>query len=303
MTSYRIVLLAVALAAGTTHARTQDPPTFRAGVDAVQVPVAVRDGSRPVVGLVAADFMLTDNDVTQHVQALTVESVPIDVTLVLDTSGSTTVIADRLARDVQQIAALLRTTDAFRLLCIDTRVEELRPMSPVTAKLDLGAVPRQNGSSSVHDALAVALMRPVAPDRRHLIVAITDALDTMSFTTSDRVREVASRSEALLQLVMVRPPVVFRGVRSFVRPRFNEQHILVLTEAAERTGGELRERGLLGDADPVAAFKKVFDDFRQSYILRYSPRGVESAGWHELTVTVPKSPKFSIRARRGYPGR
>ena len=297
-----LLVVLMAAAAGAVYASGQDKPAFRAGVDAVQVPVSVRDGNRPVTGLSAGDFVLTDNDVAQEVQAMSVESLPIDVTLILDTSGSTTVIAERLAREVQQIARLLRPTDALRLLCIDTRVEELRPMTPVKATLDLGAIPRQNGYSSVHDALAVALMRAGAADRRHLVVAITDALDTMSLTTSDRVREVASRSEALLQIVMVRPPAVFRATRSFVRPRFNEQHILVLTEAAERTGGELRDRGLFSDPDPVAAFKKVFDDFRQSYVLRYAPRGVETAGWHELAVSLPKSPKFSIRARRGYPG-
>ena len=123
-------------------------------------------------------------------------------------------------------------------------------MGAVTTPVIIGAVPRQNGASSVHDALIAALVRRVAVDRRHLVVAITDGRDTMSATTADRVREVASRSEALLQIITVRPPAGVRGV-AFMRPRYNDENILLLTEAAETTGGELRGRGMFGDADPV----------------------------------------------------
>jgi hypothetical protein len=253
-----------------------------------------------ITGLTAADFVLTDNDVAQAIQAVAVETVPVDVTLLLDTSGSTTSIADRLAKDVQQIARLLRKDDGFRLLRIDTFVEELRPMSPVTASVTVETSWRQNGFSSVHDTLIAALVRPGVADRRHLIVAITDGADTMSITTADRVREVASRSDALLQIVTVRPPPGFGDVRTFRRPRFSDEDLLILTEAAERTGGELRGRGLFGDADPVSAFKRVFDEFRQSYVLRYTPENVEREGWHELSVTVPRAPNATVRARRGY---
>jgi hypothetical protein len=272
---------------------------FRIATDGVQVPVAVRDGSRIMSDLTAADFILTDNEVPQTIQAVSVESVPVDVTLILDTSGSTTNVAERLAKDVQQIARLLRKDDALRLLRIDTFVEELRPMAPVTTPFTGDATRQLNGFSSVHDALIAALVRPVPADRRHLVVAITDGLDTMSVTTADRVREVASRSDALLQIVTVRPPQS-GGARTFVRPRYSEANLLVLTEAAERTGGELRGRGLFGDADPVSAFQRVFDEYRQSYVLRYVPENVERDGWHELSVTVPRAPNATVHARRGY---
>jgi hypothetical protein len=274
-------------------------PEFRTSTDDVQVPVSVRVGSRMVTGLTAADFVLTDNDVPQAIQAVSVESVPVDVTLIVGTSGSTTSVAVRLAKDVQQIARLLRKDDALRLLRIDTFVEDLRPMAPVSAAFTVDATWRPNGFSSVHDALIAALVRPAAADRRHLVVAITDGVDTMSVTTADRVREVASRSDALLHIVTVRPPAS-GGARAFVRPRYNEANLLILTEAAERTGGELRGRGLFGDADPVSAFKRVFQEFRQSYVLRYAPENVERDGWHELSVTVSGEPNAIVRARRGY---
>ena len=55
-----------------------------------------------------------------------------------------------------------------------------------------------------------------------------------------------------------------------------------------------------GSRDVIAAFRMAFDDFRQSYVLRYAPAGVERAGWHDIQVTVPAERGVSVRARRGY---
>ena len=158
---------------------------------------------------------------------------------------------------------------------------------------------------TVRDSMRASVERTleeVAPGRRHLVVAISDCLDTISITTADRVREVAARSEARLEIVTVRPPDGYRAPLSYQRPRYTDQDTLILTEAAESTGGELRSRGLFGDPDPAAAFKRVYDEFRQSYVLHYTPRDVDSSGWHEITVTVPKAPNATIRARKGYYG-
>jgi hypothetical protein len=293
-----ILTLAAYHFASLAHAQSQSP-TFRTAVEVVQIPVSVRDGNRPIAGLQAEDFVVTDSGVVQQVQAVSVETVPIDVTLIVDTSGSTMGMAQKLANDVQTIVRFLRPTDALRLLRIDTFLEELRPMSPVGVLPSASVIPRKNGVSSVHDALVAALMRPAVSDRRHLIVAITDAVDTMSFTTAERVRDVAMRSEGLLELVVVNPPAN-TGRPTFERPRFVDYEIDALQQAADATGGELRGRRLFGDADPVTAFRRVFDDFRQSYVLRFTPQGVPATGWHELSVTIPRAAKYTIRSRRGY---
>jgi hypothetical protein len=75
-----------------------------------------------------------------------------------------------------------------------------------------------------------------------------------------------------------------------------------LREAAELTGGEAHDR-FFGRPDPVDAFEGIFDDFRTSYVLRYTPVGVEPGGWHVIEVRVPIAPDATIRARRGYYGR
>jgi hypothetical protein len=71
-----------------------------------------------------------------------------------------------------------------------------------------------------------------------------------------------------------------------------------LQAAAERTGGGVQLP--LPDENIVNSFKKVFSDFRTSYVLRFAPTGPPAPGWHDLKIDVPSHPRATIRARRGY---
>lgn len=74
-----------------------------------------------------------------------------------------------------------------------------------------------------------------------------------------------------------------------------------LARTAERTGGEVHGQSRFFRASSIArAFKTIFSDFRQSYVLRYSPNGVPATGWHPIVVRVPSAPNATVRARQGY---
>jgi hypothetical protein len=48
------------------------------------------------------------------------------------------------------------------------------------------------------------------------------------------------------------------------------------------------------------AFRTIFDEFRQSYVLVYTPTNTPARGWHVISVTVPKIRNATVRARQGY---
>lgn len=43
------------------------------------------------------------------------------------------------------------------------------------------------------------------------------------------------------------------------------------------------------------------DEFRSSYVLTFTPKGVKAAGWHTLTVKT-QDPLRRLRWRSGYEG-
>jgi hypothetical protein len=175
-------------------------PIFRASSVNVLVNASVKRGNRVVANLTAKDFRLTDNGAIQEVDAVSIESVPVDVTLFLDTSASTAGRLDEMKRDIQGIIKLLRPEDRFRLLTIGDAVDIPVPWVPAGTAVELPFGPI-GGISVIHDALAIALLHRPDPDRRHLIVGMTDREDCGSVISSAQLREMASRSDAVMHLV------------------------------------------------------------------------------------------------------
>jgi hypothetical protein len=271
---------------------------FRSQTDAVTISASVKRGNAPVANLTADDFVLTDNGVAQTIELLTVESVPIDVTLFIDNSGSTAGVQDRMRRDAASIAAMLRTGDRLRVLTIGVAVDESLPWQdaggPVT--LQFKTVP---GISLIYDALFAALAHRPAPGRRHLVVGLTDGEDCGSVLDGAMLLEASGRTEAVLHIIYASGggSLPHNGVVAWCTPTDPESFSYV-TKTAERTGGGMHSAPF---GDPtVREFRKILDDFRASYVLRYSPRGVARAGWHAVGVAVPAMRDGKIRARSGY---
>ena len=277
--------------------------TFRLTTAVVSVTVSVKRGNDVVANLKAADFALTDSGVPQTVEAVSIESVPVDVTLFLDTSGSTAGKLDEMQHDVQTILQLLRAGDRFRLLTIGDAVNLEVPWVPAGTNVPL-SIQAVGGISLIRDALMFGLVHRPEPGRRHLVVGMTDRRDCGSVVPDALLVDVAGRSDAVMHLVDYSGSGgdAHYRVRS-CSPQAARDSEELLTRAAERTGGQLHGQARFFRGSSIArAFKTIFDDFRQSYVLRYSPAGVKGPGWHSIAVLVPAAKDATIRARQGYYG-
>jgi VWFA-related protein len=270
----------------------RDQQAFHAATDLVSVSVSVRSGRNAVTGLSAADFELLDNGVPQEISALTIEQVPIDLTLLLDVSPSTADAINKFKSGAQEIATFLRPEDKARLITFATDVAEVFSFRAGGQPMPVDAVTIQGGTS-LHDALVLALARGSVPGRRHLVIAFTDGHDTTSVVNGETLAFIAGRSDTVLHMVL-------SGAygTDFTLPPSHKS----LKQAAEDSGGELHPPGRFNDA--LAAFARVVDDFRHSYVLRYTLKGVKREGVHQLTVrlTKPEMRRYTVRARKSYFG-
>lgn len=309
------------------------PPVFRSNADLVTVPVFVKGSGGAVAGLQPADFVLTDNGVAQQVDSFSMEALPVDVTVLVETSHAIRDYAKSLNDQVRQIASRVHEGDRLEILGIDTYVNVLLPFGRPDREFDVNTFPR-GGLTSVNDAIVAALLRQPDPDRQHLIIAITDTIDTMSTLDMAAVRAVARQSSATLVLSWVTmsqdpmqsggPPIWMTTAERFERhtgrmgpaqrtvprrqqwtphyhppPRRTIAAFDVLREAADLTGGGLHTGGFI-ERNSAIVFNRIYSEFRRNYVLRYVPRGVARDGWHDVAVTVPRYPRLEIRARHGY---
>lgn len=290
-------IVALALLSGLA---SQQAPVFRATGQVVFVPVSVQSGNRPVPGLTAADFVLSDAGVDQQITDVAFEEVPIDVTLFVDNSSSTFGSHARFNRDIRAIAALLRPVDRVRVVAFGLDVRVVMDWTEPGKRIDVPAIGLAR-LSSVYDGLYLSMLHRPPPGRRHLIVAMTDGDDYGSVIRSQSVEDLAGRTEGVLHLLFVtsRPIAQARvgapGVAGTSPDPDGLQH---LARAAERSGGVAHS--LVFSVNVAELFKKAFDDFRSSYVLRYTPSGVPQRGWHSINVAVKRPERLAVRHRQGY---
>jgi tetratricopeptide (TPR) repeat protein len=182
--------------------------------------------------------------------------------------------------------------------------------------------------SALYDTLAAALLKPSEPARRHVIVARTKGRDTISSVSADAIKAIAQKSDALFHIVMmetayaneqaldafqcnrnlmgicsptVRAWVPYQRVLySIGEQRRLHPDGLAIQEAGEATGGGLHQTEVIAEPTLTSTFRRTFEDFRNGYMLRYSPQGVARAGWHTIDVKVRGRNSYSVRARKGY---
>lgn len=270
--------------------------TFRSSTSAIVIPVSVTDKSRPVMSLKASDFELQDNGVLQNVAASTVESLPVDVTLLVDTSGSLEGAAlNQFRKDVQDIVDGLRPADRIRLVTFATNPADAFGLHAGGVRVPTERI-TAGGGTSFYDALSATLMALPKSDRLQMIFGFTDGDDTMSFLGADDVKNAARASGAALFLTIVNQEI--RPARMMTLWRGGVD-MGALKDAAATTGGAVYA---VNAGTPLPTlFRRVLEDFRTSYVLTFTPQGVKAEGWHDITVRV-KSGRYTVRARKGYVG-
>ncbi len=315
-------ILACVIALGQTSSAFQQP-IFRATTDVVTVDVAVTRGRTPVVGLTLDDFVVLDNGVRQKIDGVITGTQPIDVTVLL---GGGLLSQQNQVRqsmiDMKRVQAMLHAEDRVRVVECADEPREISPMQPADQAVQLRSFTasvrfrgtRDSSALPFNDALFYALAWPAEPGRRHLVVAFTSGFDSWSATSADLIPELAARADAVLHAVLfesppAEPPNRYTGTRgqwvsSDGSTRLSQASVhawrlsyFALDEAVRRTGGALHR--FRNGADD---FQQVLDDFRGSYVLHYTPRGVAGAGWHELKVSVSKSGSYRRAGAQGISG-
>ena len=115
---------------------------------------------------------------------------------------------------------------------------------------------------------------------RSLLIVFSDGVDSSSWLEADAVLDTAKRSDVVVYSAEV-------GTR----------RLSFLRDLSAATGGRSIE--IERAKDLGATFRSILEEFRQRYLISYSPQGVAAGGWHRLDVRV-RGRALTVRARPGY---
>jgi VWFA-related protein len=257
--------------------------TFSAKRESVRVDVLVTDRGKVVDGLSASDFEVRDNGVPQTVDLVSFQQIPLNVVLAFDTS--TSVSGERLTHLQTAAGALLdrlAKDDRSALMTFSPRIvlREGLTGEPARVRNAIDSV-RPSGDTALVDGTYAATRLDPANGGRNLLLIFSDGLDTASWLTAQPVLDSAKRSD-----------FVVYGVSS---RRLDDSKFL--EDITDITGGATLNIG--STKDLAKTFLKILDEFRQRYLISYSPTGVSKDGWHRLDVRV-KGRRVTVKSRAGY---
>jgi len=299
--------LACALIANAT-AQT----TFKARVELVRLDVSVMRDGRPVRGLAADDFVVTDNDVSQHLERTALDMAPLNVVLALDNSGS--VMGEKLSHLIDAATIVvndLREVDQGALITFSERVERRVALTGERTGLahalgQLNAV----GATALRDGVLAALSLGQDDGHRTVVIVFSDGRDTASWLTERNLLDVVRRTKPIVHAIEIperraaTPPSFAPRPSPNVAPGpppsplgLSSDPSSFLKELTRSAGGRYwsaSEPEQLG-----RLFRAALDEMRTRYELTYYPAGVNQPGWHRIEVRLKRG-SATIAARPGY---
>jgi len=302
------MLCALAAAALTAQAGSQQAPVFRGTADTVPVYVTVTDkSSRLVTTLTREDFTLLDNGHPQPLSVFDNSPLPIHLIVMLDVSGSMYGNLPVLQAASAQLIDRLGPDDLARVGSFGHEIT-ISPTFTRDADTLNAAVPKeskQDAPTPLWAALDAALDTLKGIQGRRVVLVLSDGKDSgqvkwgRGFVSEIEVIDRAQREEVMIYAV---------GLRSRMSPSARRQTMNLgnsllddlpdpgLGSLAIETGAGYFE--INAHDDLGAAFARVVDELHSQYVLGFSPPDRDGKR-HKIEVRLRVN-DLTPRARKNY---
>ena len=267
---------------------------FKSGTMTVPLYVTVTDSQgRLVPDLERGDFEVYDNGKLQQLTFFENKTTPINVVVMLDTSGSMTLVLDRVKDAAEQFLLRLLPEDTGRVGAFNDKIE-FHPENEFTSdrdelvrslqELDFGYPTR------LWDAADESIRRLEPIQGRRVLLLFTDGADTASRRDMDDVLNFARAKEAMVYSVGLVTEIGVGSSRQRSSPDRG------LKKLSEETGGGFY---LLKKEDELGpTFTRIAQELHSQYVLGFSPTTLDGK-IHKLEVKL-KQPGMEPRARKSY---
>jgi Ca-activated chloride channel family protein len=287
---------AIAALCGTAVLAIPVAAQIKVSTQTVPLYVTVSDSAKRLVpDLQREDFEVYDNGKLQTLTNFDNRVTPINVIVMLDTSGSMTLALDLVKQAAEEFLIRLLPEDRGKVGAFNDKIE-VKPESglPFSGNrdqliralndLDFGYPTR------LYDAVDYSINELKGIDGRKVVLVFTDGEDTASRVNSGDVTERSRAEEVMVYSVGLENEYLNGNQRVRTSPDRG------LRRLSDETGGGffiLKKKDELGPT-----FTRIAQELHSQYVMGFTPETLDNKV-HKLEVRV-KRPGMTARARKSY---
>jgi Ca-activated chloride channel family protein len=306
----------------------QDEPV-RLRAEEVLLNVTVMDAyGHQATELVKNEFIVAEDGQRQDIASFVISSVPVNVVLMLDASGSVVSEINSLRDAAMHFVSQLGPEDKISVIEFHTNVELIQGWTAkaedvrhaLSWRFKPGMVQTKQGSftygsTALYDAVYSAADEQLAKvEGRKAIILLTDGDDTSSKVTYEQALTSIVKSGSVVYVISKARAFIneldrYRGKAGRVfgggiaqqadmlAERFERAERL-MTDLAARTGGRIFSP--LEDKEMKDVYGQVARELKNQYIITYIPRNLEHDGRLRHVKVFLSRPGYSARTRDAY---
>jgi Ca-activated chloride channel family protein len=269
---------------------------IRVSTQTVPLYVTVTDsGKRLVPDLERDDFEVYDNGKLQALTSFDNQVTPINVVVMLDTSGSMTLALDLVKAAAEEFLIRLLPEDKAKVGAFNDKLE-VKPQSGLPFTNNRDQLIRYLGDldfgypTRLYDAVDYGINELKTVDGRKVVLVFTDGADTASRLDSGDVTERSREDEVMVYSVGMENEYMNGNQRVRTSPDRG------LRRLSDETGGGffmLKKKDELGPT-----FTRIAQELHSQYVMGFTPETLDNKV-HKLEVRV-KRPGMTARARKSY---
>ncbi|HXG69425.1 MAG TPA: VWA domain-containing protein [Gemmatimonadaceae bacterium] len=267
---------------------------FKSGTSTVALYATVTDADKRLVpDLEQSDFEVYDNGKKQAITLFENKNTPVAAIVMLDSSGSMTLILDRVKSGAEQFLLRLLPDDTGQVGAFNDKIQFL-PESGFTSDRDLLVRSLRDLDygypTRLWDAVDEGIRRLDTVSQRKVVLVFTDGADTASRRDLKDVMNEARAKEIMVYAIGLETKINVNGSVQRSSPDRG------LKKLAEETGGGFLLLGKEEELGPT--FTRVAQEIHSQYVLGFTPPLLDGKV-HKLEVKIRK-PGMNARARKSY---
>ena len=303
----KATILVLALVSSTLLAQEPNPAAKPAG-PTVQLSLIVTDAKDKSLNQVSRDDVhVVEDKVEQKVLNIAPDERPVDLVLAIDSSNSLRSLMATVLETARLVIINRRPEDEILLMRfistdkIEKVLDFTRDGDALVAALKTFRI--EGGQSAVIDALyigasAFADFKKTSPDRRRVIVIITDGEDRNSYYKQDALIKKLHQSD--VQIFALGLVTELDRESGIMRKSPRDKAEKLLQMVCEETGG--RTFFPRNKAELIDSMTQIISDLRGQFRLTYQSSNGETKGFRKVDVKLSSASGEKRRAivPRGY---